>query len=49
MKKFSYIIKNMKEGRYILIKINSLPINIKKINNEFKLNNNILRNIIIKI
>ena len=49
MKKLAYKMKKEREGFYILIRFSSKPSFIKSFNSNLKLNENILRHIVIKI
>lgn len=48
-RKLAYPIKKHKEGTYCLVRFNALPQDIFKINQEYRLNENILRVMIIKL
>ncbi len=47
-KRFSYPIKKFNEGNYILAKIDAQPTSVKKIDASLKMDENILRHLVIK-
>ncbi|QTJ62974.1 30S ribosomal protein S18 [Candidatus Nardonella dryophthoridicola] len=48
LKKLSYNINKLYNGIYIIFNINILKLNIVKLKNKFSIDNNIIRNLIIK-